>query len=50
MHELLKIFQQSDSQLFYKQHTLLIVTVPQKINQKSFKQEHRFRELERSHG
>ena len=28
-HERLKIFQQLDSQLFYEQHTLLMVVIPQ---------------------
>ena len=30
MHGRSKIFQQSDSQLFYEQHTLLMVVIPQK--------------------
>ena len=44
IHEHLKIFEQPDSQLFITHNGNF-----HKINQRTFIQEHRFKELERSH-
>ena len=44
-HEQLKIFEQPDSQLFYEQHSLLIVENITKYTENRTQQEHRFRKL-----